>query len=406
MLNRATPRLASVFAPAAIVAAATLAAAPVALAQAPAVVLTQGVPMPQVAAKSWMLYDVTSGQALASQNADLRIEPASLTKLMTAYLVFEALKEKRLTLEQTITPTDIVRKVKSDESRMFIEAGKPVSVNDLLMGLIVQSGNDASLALAEAVGGSEDGFVAMMNREAQRMGMKGTHFTNTDGVPDPNHYTTAVDLATLSTRLIKDFPEYYGMYSQKEFTYNKIRQPNRNRLLYIDPTVDGLKTGHTKSAGYCLISSAQRPLANVPNGSRRLVSIVIGTATEQIRTQESLKILNYGFQFFDTLRLYDKGQVLATPDIYKGKNSTVKIGVQNETFVTVPKGTGGRLKPVLERQELLIAPIAAGQQVGTVKLMDGTSKVAEFPVVALEEVPEAGFFGRLWDTIRLWFKRK
>lgn len=399
MLNRATPRLASVFAPAAIVVAATLAAAP-------AAVLAQGVPMPQVAAKSWMLYDVTSGQALASQNADLRIEPASLTKLMTAYLVFEALKEKRLTLDQTITPTDIVRKVKSDESRMFIEAGKPVSVNDLLMGLIVQSGNDASLALAEAVGGSEDGFVAMMNREAQRMGMKGTHFTNTDGVPDPNHYTTAVDLATLSTRLIKDFPEYYGMYSQKEFTYNKIKQPNRNRLLYIDPTVDGLKTGHTKSAGYCLISSAQRPLANVPNGSRRLVSIVIGTATEQIRTQESLKILNYGFQFFDTLRLYDKGQVLATPEIYKGKNSAVKIGVQNETFVTVPKGTGGRLKPVLERQELLIAPIAAGQQVGTVKLMDGTNKVAEFPVVALEEVPEAGFFGRLWDTVRLWFKRK
>jgi D-alanyl-D-alanine carboxypeptidase (penicillin-binding protein 5/6) len=399
MLNRATPRLASVFAPAALVAAVTLAAAP-------AAVLAQGVPMPQVAAKSWMLYDVTSGQALASQNADLRIEPASLTKLMTAYLAFEALKEKRLTLDQTITPTDIVRKVKSDESRMFIEAGKPVSVNDLLMGLIVQSGNDASLALAEAVGGSEEGFVAMMNREAQRMGMKGTHFTNTDGVPDPNHYTTAVDLAILSTRLIKDFPEYYGMYSQKEFTYNKIRQPNRNRLLYIDPTVDGLKTGHTKSAGYCLISSAQRPLANVPNGSRRLVSIVIGTATEQIRTQESLKILNYGFQFFDTLRLYDKGQVLATPDIYKGKAGTVKIGVQNETFVTVPKGTGGRLKPVLERQELMIAPIAAGQQVGTVKLMDGTTKVAEFPVVALEEVPEAGFFGRLWDTIRLWFKRK
>jgi D-alanyl-D-alanine carboxypeptidase (penicillin-binding protein 5/6) len=399
MLNRATPRLASVFAPAALVAAATLAAAP-------AVVLAQGVPMPQVAAKSWMLYDVTSGQALASQNADMRIEPASLTKLMTAYLAFEALKEKRLTLDQTITPSDIVRKVKSDESRMFIEAGKPVSVQDLLLGLIVQSGNDASLALAEAVGGSEEGFVAMMNREAQRLGMKNTHFTNTDGIPDPNHYTTAVDLATLTTRMIQDFPEYYSMYSQKEFTYNKIRQPNRNRLLYIDPTVDGVKTGHTKSAGYCLISSAKRPLANVPNGSRRLVSIVIGTTTEQVRTQESLKILNYGFQFFDTLRLYDKGQVLATPEIYKGKAGTVKIGVQNETFVTVPKGTGGRLKPVLERQELMIAPIAAGQQVGTVKLMDGTSKVAEFPVVALEEVPEAGFFGRLWDTIRLWFKRK
>lgn len=399
MLNRATPLSASAFAPAAIVAAVVLAAAP-------AAVLAQGVPMPQVAAKSWMLYDVTSGQALASQNADMRIEPASLTKLMTAYLAFEALKEKRLTLEQTVVPTNLVLKVKSDESRMFIEPNKPVSVQDLLLGLIVQSGNDAALALAEAVGGSEEGFVAMMNREAQRLGMKNTHFTNTDGIPDPNHYTTAVDLATLTTRMIKDFPEYYSMYSQKEFTYNKIKQPNRNRLLYIDPTVDGVKTGHTKSAGYCLISSAKRPLANVPNGSRRLVSIVIGTTTEQVRTQESLKILNYGFQFFDTLRLYDKGQVLATPDIYKGKSGTIKIGVQNETFVTVPKGTGGRLKPVLERQELLVAPIAAGQQVGTVKLMDGTNKVAEFPVVALEEVPEAGFFGRLWDTIRLWFKRK
>jgi D-alanyl-D-alanine carboxypeptidase (penicillin-binding protein 5/6) len=399
MLNRATTRLSSAFAPAAIVAAVMLAAAP-------AAVLAQGVPTPQVAAKSWMLYDVTSGQALASQNADARIEPASLTKLMTAYLAFEALKEKRLTLDQTVVPTNLVLKVKSDESRMFIEPNKPVSVQDLLLGLIVQSGNDAALALAEVVGGSEDGFIAMMNREAQRMGMKNSHFTNTDGIPDPNHYTTAVDLATLTTRLIKDFPEYYSMYSQKEFTYNKIRQPNRNRLLYIDPTVDGVKTGHTKSAGYCLISSAKRPLANVPDGSRRLISIVIGTTTEQVRTQESLKILNYGFQFFDTLRLYDKGQVLATPDIYKGKSGTVKIGVPNETFVTVPKGTGGRLKPVLERQELLIAPISAGQQVGMVKLMDGANKVAEFPVVALEEVPEAGFFGRLWDTIRLWFKRK
>lgn len=403
MLNRATPRFASALAPAF---APMAVAVTVALAGAPAAVLAQGVPTPQVAAKSWMLYDVTSGQALASQNADLRIEPASLTKIMTAYLAFQAIKEKRLALDQTVVPTNVVLKVKSDESRMFIEPNKPVSVQDLLMGLIVQSGNDAALALAEAVGGSEEGFVAMMNREAQRMGLKGTHFTNTDGIPDPEHYTTAVDLATLTTRLIKDFPEYYSMYSQKEFTYNKIKQPNRNRLLYIDPTVDGVKTGHTKSAGYCLISSAQRPLTNVPNGNRRLVSIVIGTTSEQVRTQESLKILNYGFQFFDTLRLYDKGQVLATPEIYKGAAGTVKIGVSNETFVTVPKGTGSRLKPVLERQELLLAPIAVGQQVGTVKLMDGTTKVGEFPVVALEDVPEAGFFGRLWDTIRLWFKRK
>ncbi|WP_020423858.1 MULTISPECIES: D-alanyl-D-alanine carboxypeptidase family protein [Cupriavidus] len=405
MLNRATPLLASANT-SVLAAAATAAVVGAATLLAPAPARAQGVPTPQVAAKSWMLFDATSGQALASQNADQRIEPASLTKLMTAYLAFAALKEKRLTLEQTVVPTTLVLKVKSDESRMFLEPNKPVSVQDLLLGLIVQSGNDAALALAEAVGGSEEGFVAMMNRQAQQLGMKNTHFTNTDGIPDPNHYTTANDLATLTTRLIKDFPEYYGMYSQKEFTYNKIRQPNRNRLLYIDPTVDGVKTGHTKSAGYCLISSAKRPLANVPNGSRRLISVVIGTATEAVRTQESLKILNYGFQFFDTLRLYDRGQVLATPDIYKGRASTIKIGVKDETFITVPKGTGARIKPVLERQELLVAPIAAGQQVGTVKLMDGATKVAEFPVVALEEVPEAGFFGRLWDTIRLWFKRK
>ncbi|MCG5259578.1 D-alanyl-D-alanine carboxypeptidase [Cupriavidus gilardii] len=401
MFNQASPLFSHRIAHTLLASAAALA-----LASAPLTVRAQAVPMPQVAAKAWMLYDVTSGQALGSQNADARIEPASLTKIMTAYLAFQALKEKRLTLDQAVVPTNLVLKVKSDESRMFIEPNKPVTVQDLLMGLIVQSGNDAALALAEAVGGSEEGFVAMMNREAQRMGMKSTHFTNTDGIPDPNHYTTAADLAILTTRLIQDFPEYYGMYSQKEFTYNKIKQPNRNRLLYIDSTVDGVKTGHTRSAGYCLISSAKRPLANVPNGSRRLISIVIGTTSEQVRTQESLKVLNYGFQFFDTLRLYDKGQVLATPDIYKGRNDTIKIGVRDETYVTVPKGTAGRLKPVLERQELLVAPISAGQQVGTVKLMDGTSKVAEFPVVALEEVPEAGFFGRIWDTIRLWFKRK
>ncbi|UXC35676.1 D-alanyl-D-alanine carboxypeptidase [Cupriavidus gilardii] len=401
MFNQASPLFSHRIAPTLLASAAVLA-----LASAPLTVRAQAVPMPQVAAKAWMLYDVTSGQALGSQNADARIEPASLTKIMTAYLAFQALKEKRLTLDQAVVPTNVVLKVKSDESRMFIEPNKPVTVQDLLMGLIVQSGNDAALALAEAVGGSEEGFVAMMNREAQRMGMKSTHFTNTDGIPDPNHYTTAADLAILTTRLIQDFPEYYGMYSQKEFTYNKIKQPNRNRLLYIDSTVDGVKTGHTRSAGYCLISSAKRPLANVPNGSRRLISIVIGTTSEQVRTQESLKVLNYGFQFFDTLRLYDKGQVLATPDIYKGSNDTIKIGVRDETYVTVPKGTAGRLKPVLERQELLVAPISAGQQVGTVKLMDGTTKVAEFPVVALEEVPEAGFFGRIWDTIRLWFKRK
>lgn len=368
-------------------------------------VYAQAIPAPQVAAKSWLLVDVTSGQTLGSQSADMRVEPASLTKLMTAYLVFAAVKEKKLTLDQTVTPSTAILKVKSEESRMFIEPNKPVTIADLIQGMIVQSGNDACIALAEAVAGSEEIFVTMMNREAERMGMKGTRFTNTTGMPDPNHYTTANDLAILASRLIKDFPDLYAYYSQKEFTYNGIKQPNRNRLLWIDGTVDGMKTGHTKNAGYCLVSSAQRPLSNVPDGKRRLLSVLLGTSSEQARAQESLKVLNYGFQFFDTLRLYNKDEVLATPPVYKGKANSVKIGVQDATYVSVPKGTGGRLKPVLERVETIIAPVTPGQKLGSVKLMDGTTAVAEFPVVALEAVPEAGFFGRLWDTIRLWFKR-
>ncbi|TMS57158.1 D-alanyl-D-alanine carboxypeptidase [Imbroritus primus] len=367
--------------------------------------IAQAIPAPQVAAKSWLLLDVTSGQTLGSQNPDMRIEPASLTKLMTAYLVFAALKEKKLTLDQTVTPTTAILKVKSEESRMFIEPNKPVTIADLIQGMIVQSGNDACIALAEAVAGSEEVFVSMMNREAERMGMKGTRFMNTTGMPDPDHYTTASDLAILASHLIKDFPDLYAYYSQKEFTYNGIKQTNRNRLLWIDSTVDGMKTGHTKAAGYCLVSSAQRPLSNVPDGKRRLLSVMLGTASEQARAQESLKVLNYGFQFFDTLRLYNKDEVIATPEVYKGKAGSVKIGVQEATYVSVPKGTGGRLKPVLERVETIIAPVTPGQKLGTVKLMDGTNTVAEFPVVALEAVQEAGFFGRLWDTIRLWFKR-
>lgn len=367
--------------------------------------VAQPIPAPQVAAKSWLLLDVTSGQTLGAQNADMRVDPASLTKLMTAYLVFAALKEKKLTLDQSVTPSTSILKVKSEESRMFIEPNKPVAISDLIQGMIVQSGNDACIALAEAVAGSEEVFVSMMNREAERMGMKGTHYMNTTGMPDPDHYTTANDLSILASHLIKDFPDLYAYYSQKEFTYNGIKQTNRNRLLWIDPTVDGMKTGYTKSAGYCLVSSAQRPLSNVPDGKRRLLSIMLGTANEQARAQESLKVLNYGFQFFDTLRMYNKNEVIATPDVYKGKAGSVKIGVLQETFVSVPKGTGGRLKPVLERVETIIAPVTQGQKLGSVKLMDGNNMVAEFPVVALEAVPEAGFFGRLWDTIRLWFKR-
>ncbi|MEF9413011.1 D-alanyl-D-alanine carboxypeptidase family protein [Ralstonia sp. SM1864_UCD524_TZ4] len=385
-------------------AAVTLVAAAVLAAAAPA--LAQPVPAPQVAARAWMLTDVTSGQVLGGGNVDERIEPASLTKLMTAYLAVEAVRDGKLKYDQMLTPTETVRSVKTDESRMFLQPGKPVSVRDLLQGLIVQSGNDAALVLAEAVGGTETNFVMLMNREAERLGMKGTHFMNAAGLPDPNHYTTARDLSILTAALIRDFPEDYKFYSQKEFTYNNIKQPNRNRLLWIDPTVDGVKTGHTKSAGYCLITSAKRPLPDMPNASRRLLSVMIGTKSEQVRTQESLKVLNYGYQFFDTLRLYEAKQALQTPDVYKGQAKTVKLGVAEDKWITVPKGSGGRLKPVLERKEPLIAPIVQGQQLGTVKVMDGATVVQEFPVVALEAVPEAGFIGRTIDSIKLWFKKK
>jgi len=229
---------------------------------------------------------------------------------------------------------------------------------------------------------------------------------NAAGLPDPNHYTTARDLSILTAALIKDFPQDYKFYSQKEFTYNNIKQPNRNRLLWLDPTVDGGKTGHTKSAGYCLVTSANRPLPDVPGANRRLLSVIIGTKSDQVRTQESLKVLNYGYQFFDTLRLYDAQQVLQTPDVYKGQAKTVKLGVVDAKWITVPKGMGGRLKPVLERRDPLLAPITQGQPLGTVKVMDGATVVQEFPVVALEAVPEAGFIGRTIDSVKLWFKKK
>ncbi|NWK43084.1 D-alanyl-D-alanine carboxypeptidase family protein [Ralstonia pickettii] len=385
-------------------AAATAVAAAVLVTALPA--MAQPVPAPQVAARSWMLTDVTSGQVLGGANMDERIEPASLTKLMTAYLVFEAVRDGKLKYDQMITPTETVRTVKNDESRMFLEAGKPASVRELTQGLIIQSGNDAALVLAEAVGGTETNFVMLMNREAERLGMKNTHFMNAAGLPDPNHYSTARDLSILTAALIKNFPQDYKFYSQKDFTYNNIKQSNRNRLLWLDPTVDGGKTGHTKSAGYCLVTSANRPLPDVPGASRRLLSVIVGTKSDAIRTQESLKVLNYGYQFFDTVRLYQAKEALQTPDVYKGQAKSVKLGVAEDKWITVPKGASARLKPVLERKDPLIAPIAQGQQLGTVKVMDGSTVVSEFPVVALEAVPEAGFIGRTIDAVKLWFKKK
>lgn len=364
------------------------------------------VPPPAVNARSWMLVDATSNQILASNNADARVEPASLTKLMTAYLVFDALQTKKITMEQTVLPSEAVRRVGRDESRMFIEANKPVTVHDLVYGMIVQSGNDAAIALAELAGGSEAQFVTMMNQEAQRLGMKNTHFADVNGMPDPQHYTTAADLATLSAHLIRDFPDYYTIFSVKDFTYNKIKQPNRNRLLWIDPTVDGLKTGHTKAAGYCLIATAKRPLSTTGNATRRLVTVMMGEVSEHDRVQDSLKMLNHGYTAYDAVRLYQANHPVETPRIYKGKSNRVPIGVQMDQYITVPKGVNDQLKPQITLHTPLIAPLAKGQPVGTAKLVANGKTFAEFPLVALQAVPEAGFFGRLWDALLLLFHTK
>ena len=364
------------------------------------------VPPPGVNARSWVLVDATSNQVLASANADERVEPASLTKLMTAYLVFEALQTKKISMDQVVTPSEAVRRVGTDESRMFIEANKPVTVHDLVYGMIIQSGNDAAIALAELVGGSEGQFVSMMNTEAQRLGMKGTHFADVNGMPDPNHYTTAADLATLSTHLIRDFPDYYNIFSVKEFTYNKIKQPNRNRLLWIDPSVDGLKTGHTQAAGYCLIASAKRSLPGSTDVTRRLVTVMMGEQKEHERVQDSMKMLNYGYSAYDTVRLYKANQVVQTPRVYKGAADNVQVGVKGDQYITVPRGMGEKIKPQVALVEPLVAPIANGQQVGTVQMVADGKSVAQFPVVALQAVPQAGVVGRIWDSLLLMINKK
>lgn len=364
--------------------------------------VAQSLPAPTVAARSWVLLDATSNQIIGAEQPTLKIEPASLTKIMTAYLVFSALRDKKLNLNQTVNVSVHAWKVDASSSKMFIEPTTPVTINDLLYGLIVQSGNDAAVALAEAVAGSEEAFTVQMNRELERMGLKNTHFANPHGLPSPENYATAQDLANLALRLITDFPEYYKTYySTKSFTYNKITQPNRNRLLWLDPTVDGMKTGHTEAAGYCLISSAIRPNGT---GQRRLISVVTGTASDQVRAQESLKLLNWGFLNFDTVKLYDKGQAIATPELWKGTQANIKIGFPNALYVTVPKGSAAKLKPALERRDPLVAPIALNSKVGTLKMMLDDKAVAEFPVVALENVGQASIFGRAWDSVRLWFK--
>jgi serine-type D-Ala-D-Ala carboxypeptidase (penicillin-binding protein 5/6) len=350
---------------------------------------------PTLAAKSWLLIESGSSQTLAAQAADDRLEPASLTKLMTAYLTFAALKQGTIKLDQMIPVSE--RAWKTGGSRMFIQVDTQVGVEDLIKGMIVQSGNDACVALSEAVAGDEDNFAQMMNREAQRLGMKASNFRNSTGLPDPQHYTTARDLATLAGALIRDFPEYYAKYySLKEFRYNKITQPNRNRLLFIDPTVDGVKTGHTDAAGYCLISSAKR-------GTRRLLSVVLGAASDKVRAQESLKLLNYGFQFYETVPLYAKGEAVSSLKVWKGKEGIIKAGFTSDLMIAVPKGLGAKLKSEFVPPKKLLAPVAQGQVLGILKVTLEGKPFGEFPVLALDGVEESGFFGRMIDSVRLWF---
>jgi D-alanyl-D-alanine carboxypeptidase (penicillin-binding protein 5/6) len=320
---------------------------------------------------------------------------------MTAYLTFAAIRDKKLTLDQKVNVSVKAWKVDPSSSKMFIDPATPVSVDDLLHGLMVQSGNDAAVALAEAVAGDEAAFVFLMNKEAERMGMKNSRFGNPHGLPSAENYSTAQDLSILAARVIVDFPEFYKIDSVKSFTYNKITQPNRNRLLWLDPTVDGMKTGHTEAAGYGMIASAKRPNGGL---QRRLISVVLGTNSDQTRTQESQKLLNWGFQNFDTVKLYSKGQVIQSPEVWKGSSSTVKIGFTNDVMVTVPKGVAGKMKPVLERNDPLVAPLPLNSKVGTLKMMVDGKPLMQLPVVALEEVSQASIFGRAWDSIRLWLK--
>jgi serine-type D-Ala-D-Ala carboxypeptidase (penicillin-binding protein 5/6) len=349
-----------------------------------------------IVGRAWVLADLSSGQILSAEKPDERFEPASLTKLMTAYLTFAALKEKKLALEQQITVSE--RAWRAPGSRMFVEPRKPVAVGELIRGMIVQSGNDACIALAEAIAGSEAVFAELMNREAARLGMKNSKFMNASGLPDPQHYSSARDLYLLASALIRDFPAHYAQYyAQKEFRYNGVTQVNRNRLLWLDPTVDGLKTGFTEAAGYCLVASSKR-------GPRRLLSVLLGSTSEAARAQESQKLLNWGFQYFDAVRLYAGGAPVKEIEVWKGARPMLKAGFKGDMVVTVPRGEGAKLKAELLSQSPLVAPVAEGERVGVLRVTLEGKAVGEYPVVALEAVPAAGLFGRAWDTLRLWLK--
>jgi D-alanyl-D-alanine carboxypeptidase (penicillin-binding protein 5/6) len=347
---------------------------------------------PPIAARGYYLVDALSGQPLAAASENDRFEPASLTKLMVAYVAFTQLREKKLELAQELKVS--ARAAAAPGSRMFATAGQSIAVGDLLRAMIVQSANDASVALAEGIAGSEESFVESMNAQAKKLGLEQTHYVNATGRPAPGHHASARDVAMLAIAIIRDFPDLYPMYSQREFTFNRITQANRNRLLWTDPTVDGLKAGFTETAGYCLVASAKR-------GERRLVSVVMGAQSDSLRTSETQKLLNFGFQAWETRRLYRKGEAVASPAIYKGTASEVRLGFDRDVWLTLPRDRFAGLNAVVETRQPFVAPLAAGQKAGIMKLMRDNAPVAEIPVVALEDVPVAGFLSRGWDTLRL-----
>ena len=359
---------------------------------------------PEIAARAYLLLDVTANQILAAKDADMPVEPASLTKLMTAYVVFDALKAKKITLDQTFGVSE--RAWKMPGSRMFIDPKMQVRVEDLLKGMIVQSGNDATVALAEGVGGSIERFVELMNQQAKALGMKSTGYRNPEGLTAPGHTTTARDLSILATRLMRDFPEYVAYYAIKHYRYPgtpAANDSNRNLLLFRDPSVDGLKTGHTDAAGYCLVATARREVAGV--GQRRLLSVMLGTASENARATESQKLLNWGYTAYEPVRLFANGQAVATPQVWKGKASVVKLGRPEGVIVTVPTGEGGKLRTQVLRPEPLLAPLQQGQSVGTLRVTNAAGAVvADKPLLVLETVEEAGIIGRAWDALRLWIR--
>ena len=372
--------------------AATAVAASVPLAE---VAEVSSISKPVIAARAWILVDAITGQTIAAQNPELAVEPASLTKIMTVYLTFEALKENRISRSQEVTVSE--NAWKTPGSRMFIEPRKPVTVDEIIQGIVVQSGNDASVAIAETLAGTEAAFAQQMTQKAREFGMTDTTFKNSTGLPDPEHITTVRDLAILAQRMIADHPNDYAVYAQREFTYNNIKQASRNRLLWADPSVDGMKTGFTTAAGYCLIATAQR-------GDRRVISVLVGADSESTRAEESLKLLNWAFQNFDTVKLVDGGQAAVEARVWEGTVDTAKLGSTEDIWLTIPRGKTGDVQLVAQRPDPLLAPLEAGERVGTVTLTLDGKPLRVLPLDVLTTVERAGFFGRAIDQLKLWLQ--